>query len=133
MNEEMIKTGVEEDMPQKFKIERIKKSAPTAERGKVPDPHMHPFHEIFYLESGTCSSLIGHTLYTFEKGDIVTLTIDGITSATNVKNDMVGKFAIPTVGVKKLAINDSKAGSLVFKVIDVDTLAGKDALVLEVQ
>lgn len=71
MNEEMIKTGVEEDMPQKFKIERIKKSAPTAERGKVPDPHMHPFHEIFYLESGTCSSLIGHTLYTFEKGDIV--------------------------------------------------------------
>lgn len=71
--------------------------------------------------------------YEFEKGDIITLTIDGITSATNVKKDMVGKFAIPAIGAKKLAINESKVGSLAFKIIDVDTLAGKDALVLEVQ
>ena len=39
-----------------------------------------------------------------------------------------GKYAILIP-----ARNESKVGSLAFKIIDVDTLAGKDALVLEVQ
>ena len=71
--------------------------------------------------------------YGFEKNDIITVTIDGITSATNVKTDMVGKFVEVADGAYKMAVVDSKSATLSFKVIDVDTLDGKDALVLEVQ
>ena len=71
--------------------------------------------------------------YGFEKNDIVTITIDGITSATNVKSDMVGKFVEVATGAYKMAVVGSKSATLSFKVIDVDTLDGKDALVLEVQ
>ena len=71
--------------------------------------------------------------YEFEKGDIITLTIDGITSATNVKSDMVGKFVEVANGSYKMGIQSAKSATLAFKVIDVDTLDGQDALVLEVQ
>ena len=71
--------------------------------------------------------------YGFEKNDIITVTIDGITSATNVKTDMVGKFVEVADGSYKMGVIDSKSATLSFKVIDVDTLDGKDALVLEVQ
>ena len=71
--------------------------------------------------------------YGFEKNDIITVTIDGITSATNVKTDMVGKFVEVATGAYKMAVVGSKSATLSFKVIDVDTLDGKDALVLEVQ
>ena len=71
--------------------------------------------------------------YGFEKNDIITVTIDGITSATNVKTDMVGKFVEVADGAYKMAVVDSKSATLSFKVIVVDTLDGKDALVLEVQ
>ena len=71
--------------------------------------------------------------YGFEKNDIITVTIDGITSATNVKTDMVGKFVEVADGAYKMAVVGSKSATLSFKVIDVDTLDGKDALVLEVQ
>ena len=71
--------------------------------------------------------------YGFEKNDIVTITIDGITSATNVKSDMVGKFVEVATGAYEMAVVGTKSATLSFKVIDVDTLDGKDALVLEVQ
>ena len=71
--------------------------------------------------------------YGFEKNDIITVTIGGITSATNVKSDMVGKFVEVADGSYKMGIQSAKTASLAFKVIDVDTLDGKDALVLEVQ
>lgn len=71
--------------------------------------------------------------YCFRKNDVITLTIDGITNATNVKANMVGKFVVPVVGSYFGKVDSAKSGSLAFKVIDVDTLDGKDALVLEVQ
>ena len=71
--------------------------------------------------------------YGFEKNDIVTITIDGITSATNVKSDMVGKFVEVANGSYKMGIQSAKSATLALKVIDVDTLDGQDALVLEAQ
>lgn len=35
------------------------------------EPHVHPFHEIFYLSSGECTSFIDHNIYKFGKGDLV--------------------------------------------------------------
>lgn len=71
--------------------------------------------------------------YCFRKNDVITVTIDGITDATNVKANMVGKFVVPEIGSYFGKIDSAKSGSLAFKVIDVDTLNGKDALVLEAQ
>lgn len=71
--------------------------------------------------------------YLFSKGDAITVTIDGITGATNVANDMVGKFAIPEIGSHKLKIESAKSGSLVFEVMAVEQFGGKDALYLEVK
>lgn len=71
--------------------------------------------------------------YKFRPGEIITITIDGITGATNIKTNMVGKYAVPEVGKTALKINATKEGYLAFKVIDVDALNGKDALVLRVE
>jgi len=83
------------------------------------------------------------TTMTFKTGDIIrgyhlpkdstiTATIDGITSATNVSADMVGKFVIPVVGSYLGKINATASGSLCFEVRAVETLYGQDALVLKV-
>ena len=71
--------------------------------------------------------------YALNKGDIVTIAIDGITGATAVSGDMVGKFAVAEVGSHNLKIDAVKAGSLAFEVKAVEQLNGKDALVLEVK
>lgn len=71
--------------------------------------------------------------YALNKGNTITITIDGITGATAVSADMVGKFAVPEVGSFNLKIDAVKSGSLAFEVIAVEQLNGKDALVLEVK
>ena len=71
--------------------------------------------------------------YLFSKGDAITVTIDGITGATNVANDMVGKFAVPEIGSHNLKIESTKSGSLAFEVMAVEQFGGKDALYLEVK
>lgn len=68
--------------------------------------------------------------YVFEDGDEITLTIDGITSATGTSAD-IGKFVIPVVGEQKMALNATKSGSLAFKVLRVDSLNGETALKLK--
>ena len=68
--------------------------------------------------------------YVFEDGDEITLTIDGITSATGTTAD-IGKFVIPVVGEQKMALNATKSGSLAFKVLRVDSLNGETALKLK--
>lgn len=70
--------------------------------------------------------------YHFAKGDIITVTIDGITDATNVLADMKGKFVIPVVGSYLGKISATASGSLCFKVMNVESLDSKDALVLKV-
>jgi hypothetical protein len=70
--------------------------------------------------------------YHLPKDSIITVTIDGVTNATNVSVDMVGKFVIPVVGSYLGKINATASGSLCFVVVGVETLAGKDALVLRV-
>lgn len=72
--------------------------------------------------------------YALTKGDIVTVTIDGITSATNVKADMVGKYVEPTDGAYVMTAGLTiKTATLSFYVIAVEQLDGTDALVLEVR
>lgn len=70
--------------------------------------------------------------YHFISNDIITVTIDGVTGATNVSADMVGKFVIPVVGSYIGKVNATTAGSLCFEIVNVEQLDGKDALVLKV-
>ena len=71
--------------------------------------------------------------YALNEGDMITMTIDGITGATAVSADMVGKFAVAEVGSHNLKIDAVKSGSLAFEIKAVEQLNGKDALVLEVK
>lgn len=71
--------------------------------------------------------------YALNKGDMITMTIDGITGATAVSADMVDKFAVPEVGSFNLKIDAVKSGSLAFEVKAVEQINGKDALVLELK
>ena len=70
--------------------------------------------------------------YHLLSGDVITVTIDGVESATNVLADMKGKFVVPQVGKYLGKINVTAVGSLCFKVMNVETLDNKDALVLKV-
>lgn len=70
--------------------------------------------------------------YHLVKGDIVTVTIDGITGATNVLADMKGKFVVPQVSSYLGKVNATASGSLCFKIMNVESLDSKDALVLKV-
>ena len=70
--------------------------------------------------------------YHLLSGDEITVTIDGVTGATNVPADMIGKFVIPVVGSYAGKINATASGSLCFEVVNVETLYGQDALVLRV-
>ena len=70
--------------------------------------------------------------YHLLKGDEITVTIDGVTDATNVLANMKGKFVVPVVGAYLGKISATASGSLCFKVMNVETLDGKDALVLKV-
>jgi len=70
--------------------------------------------------------------YRFIKDDMITISIDGITNATNVSVDMVGKFVVPATTSYLPVISATKVGLLAFKVIAVETLHGQDALVLKV-
>ena len=95
-----------------------------------------PFMDVTGLESETDMEFKKGDVvrgYGFEKNDVITVTIDGITSATNVASDMVGKFVEVQDASYKMAVVSSKSATLSFKVIAVETLDGKDALVLEVQ
>ena len=58
-----------QDMPRDFDIKKIKKSN-TISKSNC-EPHVHPFHEIFYLSNGECTSFIDHNIYKFGKGDLV--------------------------------------------------------------
>lgn len=58
-----------QDMPRDFDIKKIKKSN-TMHKSDC-EAHMHPFHEIFYLSSGECTSFIDHNIYKFGRGDLV--------------------------------------------------------------
>ena len=70
--------------------------------------------------------------YHFLKGDEITVTIDGITDATNVVANMKGKFDVPVIGTYLEKISATASGSLCFKVMNVESLDNKDALVLKV-
>ncbi|MGN0327675.1 MAG: helix-turn-helix domain-containing protein [Lachnospira sp.] len=56
-----------QDMNKNFDIKRIKRNSGF----KMQESHSHPFHELFYLESGECTAFIDHNIYTFSKGDFV--------------------------------------------------------------
>lgn len=58
-----------QDMTKDFDIKRIKKS--NIHDCNNYEAHVHPFHEIFYLSSGECTSFIDHNIYKFGKGDLV--------------------------------------------------------------
>lgn len=70
--------------------------------------------------------------YHLPKDSIITATIDGITDATNVSANMIGKFVVPVIGSYLGKINATATGSLCFQVLAVETLFGQDALVLKV-
>jgi hypothetical protein len=63
--------------------------------------------------------------------DEITMTIDGITGASNAST-MVGQFVIPVVGSYLGKINATASGSLCFQVLQVTSLDGNDALKLKV-
>ena len=56
-------------MSKDFDIKKIRRSNTISESNC--EPHVHPFHEIFYLSSGECTSFIDHNIYKFGKGDLV--------------------------------------------------------------
>ena len=58
-----------QDMSKDFDIKKIRRSNTIYEINC--EPHVHPFHEIFYLSSGECTSFIDHNIYKFGKGDLV--------------------------------------------------------------
>lgn len=58
-----------QDMSKDFDIKKIRRSNTISENNC--EPHVHPFHEIFYLSSGECTSFIDHNIYKFGKGDLV--------------------------------------------------------------
>ena len=58
-----------QDMSKDFDIKKIRRSNTISEINC--EPHVHPFHEIFYLSSGECTSFIDHNIYKFGKGDLV--------------------------------------------------------------
>lgn len=58
-----------QDMSKDFDIKKIRRSNTLSESNC--EPHVHPFHEIFYLSSGECTSFIDHNIYKFGKGDLV--------------------------------------------------------------
>lgn len=58
-----------QDMSKDFDIKKIRRSNTISESNC--EPHVHPFHEIFYLSSGECTSFIDHNIYKFGKGDLV--------------------------------------------------------------
>lgn len=58
---------LEEDMQGEFDIKRFKRDNTYVAK----DAHIHPYHEIFYLLSGECTSFIDHQIYKFGKGDLV--------------------------------------------------------------
>ena len=96
-----------------------------------------PFMNVTGFESETGMSFKKGDVvrgYSLAKGDIVTITIDGITNATNVKADMVGKRVEPVNAsyVMKAGLT-TKTAVLSFYVIAVEQLNGSDALVLEVR
>lgn len=58
-----------QDMTREFDIKKIKRSNVSSDIGR--EAHVHPFHEIFYLSSGECTSFIDHNIYRFRRGDLV--------------------------------------------------------------
>lgn len=58
-----------QDMSKDFDIKKIRRSNTISESNC--EPHVHPFHEIFCLSSGECTSFIDHNIYKFGKGDLV--------------------------------------------------------------
>lgn len=56
-----------QDMPKDFNIVKLKRD----NTFKAKSEHTHPFHEIFYLSSGECTSFIDHSIYKFGRGDLV--------------------------------------------------------------
>lgn len=58
-----------QDMSKDFDIKKIRRSNTISESNC--EPHVHPFHEIFYFSSGECTSFIDHNIYKFGKGDLV--------------------------------------------------------------
>ena len=58
-----------QDMSKDFDIKKIRRSNTISESNC--EPHVLPFHEIFYLSSGECTSFIDHNIYKFGKGDLV--------------------------------------------------------------
>ena len=58
-----------QDMSKDFDIKQIRRSNTISESNC--EPHGLPFHEIFYLSSGECTSFIDHNIYKFGKGDLV--------------------------------------------------------------
>jgi hypothetical protein len=81
------------------------------------------FEEDFQLKAGQAGRA-----YILRKGDIVTITDDGFSSATTV-----GQYAVPANGATKLAPAVTLGTeALGFKVIAKESLAGKAATVVEV-
>ena len=62
-----------QDMSKDFDIKKIRRSNTISESNC--EPHVHPFHEIFYLSSGECTSFIDHNIYKFGKGDLFRVAV----------------------------------------------------------
>lgn len=71
------------DMPYDFDIKKIKRTQTTMSSREA---HAHPFHEIFYLSSGDCTTVINHNVYKFHTGDVVIVPA-GTMHMTNYDGD----------------------------------------------
>ena len=55
------------DMPEDFKISKVKRSA----ESKKQYTHVHPYNEIYYIINGECTFFINHNIYQLNRGDLV--------------------------------------------------------------
>jgi quercetin dioxygenase-like cupin family protein len=70
------------------------------DRGQGPDPHTHPYPEVFVVETGTAVFTAGEEQLTVEGGHIVTVpaeTVHGFTCAGDDRLRVVSVHPSPTV------------------------------------
>lgn len=78
------------DMPNDFKIEKIKRAA----NFKMPASHVHPFYDVTYLISGECTCFVNHNIYKLSKGDLIIIPPGEIHRSTFHGNMQSKRFVL---------------------------------------
>ncbi|MBO5460164.1 MAG: AraC family transcriptional regulator [Lachnospira sp.] len=78
------------DMPNDFKIEKIKRAA----NFKMPTSHVHPFYDVTYLISGECTCFVNHNIYKLSKGDLIIIPPGEIHRSTFHGNMQSERFVL---------------------------------------